>query len=120
MRSRHYSFFTGVAIHNTVVYTDSMSHPQEFDFIDIDVCPDCLVWHTYGDPDMVDEDDLEVVAAAVGIDPGYDVQPGADGDDDGHFSKSPCDACRRPLGGMRYPATMMAALPVPADRTEEN
>jgi hypothetical protein len=92
---------------------------SEYDFIDIDICADCLMWHANGDLSGVAEDDILAVVTASGIDAGYDVEPGGSGSDDGHFSKQPCDSCRQPLGGMRWPATMMIALPVPADRIGE-
>jgi hypothetical protein len=84
-----------------------------YDFIDIDICVDCLMWYANADlSGMDDEDEILKVKAGVGIDEGYDVIPTGDGEE--FFSHHPCDACRRPLGGSRHAATMMSSLPVPA------
>lgn len=102
-----------------------MSTTTEYDFIEIDICSDCLMWHANGVlPDDGLEDEVnaksfEAIATAPGIDDGYDVVPGGSADADAHFSWMPCDACRRPFGGQRYTATMMAALPVQPDRIED-
>lgn len=93
-----------------------MSNSDRFDFIEIDICSDCLMFHANGvlpDDGVEDEVNANSFAAIVnapGIDDGYDVVPGASGDGDGFFSHQPCDACRRPFGGQRYPAVMMAAI----------
>lgn len=98
---------------------------KTYDFIDIDICSDCMMWHANGVlPDGGIEDEVnaksfEAIINAPGIDDGYDVIPGSgDNAADGYFSHQPCDACRRPFGGQRYPAVMMQQLPVPADRIE--
>lgn len=83
-----------------------------YEFIDIDICSDCMMWHANADLSGTPDDCQEAVVAAVGIDEGYDVIPGTDYVGDGHFSKTPCDACRQKYGGNRYPATMMSRYPV--------
>ena len=90
---------------------------SNYEPIDIDICVDCLVWHANGDlGDDLTEADIEAITNPPGIDAGWDVAPGGSNDGDGHFSRWPCDACRRPFGGQRYPAAMIHCLPTPSDR----
>ena len=94
---------------------------SKYDTIEIDVCSDCLNWIANGtlpddgERDEVNSNSFDAITTAPGIDEGYDVVPGS-GDDEGHFSHQPCDACRRPFGGQRYKATMIS--PIPNDREE--
>ena len=85
--------------------------------IEIELCVDCLMLAANGDlPDGMDD------LLWPGIDDGWIVIPGhlhtveqcgqevMDGIEDcpydeGSFSRWPCDACRRPLDGDRYPAS---------------
>lgn len=89
-----------------------------YNTIKIWICQDCLIFYANGDLPEAPED-AGAVEQAIGIDPGWSVVPGSDhkdcehgedGDcpeDEGSFSWFPCAACRRPLGGTRYPAMMM-------------
>lgn len=82
--------------------------------IDIDICVDCLVWHANGDlDDSLTEADIEAITNPPGIDEGWDVVPGSSNDSDGFFTWHSCDACRRRLGGTRFPAAMIHCLPTP-------
>lgn len=89
------------------------------DVTEISICTDCMMWHANGDTEGLD--DVEIITASPGdgwiVSPGHlhtveqcgqDVYDGtADCPyDEGSFSMSPCDACKRPLGGDRYPASM--------------
>lgn len=102
--------------------------PLVLEFIPLDVCADCLAWAANGE--WTDEfGDVHYAAPEgwPGIDAGWEVNAGSDHSqcahgpewretgsdtcptfaDDSSFSWSPCDACRRPLGGDRYAATMV-------------
>ncbi len=86
-----------------------MTNTAEYDFIEVDICADCLLWWANGDLSGIEDPDrIFIVMTAAGIDEGYDVVPG---ETEGFFSKSPCDACQSPLGGQRYTATMVSQLP---------
>jgi hypothetical protein len=87
-----------------------MTNTTEYDFIEVDICADCLLWWANGDLSGIEDPDrIFVVMTAAGIDEGYDVVPG---ETEGFFSKSPCDSCQSPLGGQRYTATMVSQLPL--------
>lgn len=88
--------------------------------VQLAVCTDCLTWiaNGEGDPNWTEE---ELAAYLVDFGRGSDglsfLSPGSlhkdcthtagedCPEDEGWFSWSPCDICRRPLGGSRYPAT---------------
>ena len=83
------------------------------------VCADCLMMIQYGDAPITDEGDEDSEFVALYVDGANDfvtIAPGSDHkdcthgpdedcpDDEGWFSYSPCDICRRHWGGTRYPA----------------
>jgi hypothetical protein len=90
---------------------------------EVELCTDCVVWYANGDTSGMTPEDEAAVLAAVGVDEGWHVVPGhvhrldlcgdavVEGSadcpyDEPSFSWTPCDACRRPLGGDRYPGAM--------------
>lgn len=94
--------------------------------IEIQICTDCLMVAANGECELDAEDDPFWPSDMDGwiVSPGhlhtieecgYDVYNGyADCPfDEGSFSWTPCDVCRRPLGGDRYPASMFQ-IEVPA------
>lgn len=92
------------------------------DAVEIMICTDCLMVAANGTSEGAD-DDYEWPSDMDGwiVNPGHlhnledcgaDVMEGtADCPyDEGSFSWSPCDVCRRPLGGDRYPASMFQII----------
>ena len=99
-------------------YTWYMPNETTYDFTEIDVCTDCMLWHGKGTLPGEQKSDrsFDAIVNAPGIPAGIDVEPTGTGLADCRFSEQPCDACQRPLRGMRFTALLVIALPVPNDR----
>ena len=108
---------------------------METEIFEIEICTDCCCWYANGDLSGVQDDEEEkVIMAGRGVPDGWHVVVGhvhrldlcgedvveGYGDcpyDEPSFSMTPCDTCRRPLGGDRYPGAMWN--PWPARTTVE-
>jgi hypothetical protein len=77
------------------------------------ICSDCLMFAAngeIGDGEALPSELLDNPDANAGWQLGCGWN---DDDDEGSFSWHPCDWCRRPLGGDRYPAHVFRDVPVP-------
>lgn len=85
-----------------------------YDFTEIDICVDCLFFHTYGDlPDGATAERIAEIEGAVRIPDGATVEPGCG---ERFFSSHSCDACGSTLGGDRLAALLVEQLPVLDER----